>query len=208
MKGKFITVEGIDGAGKTTVVDYICHVLRSEGIEFIRTREMGGTPTAEQVREVILGAPTPLDHITEMLLCFAARVDHTNKVIKPALDRGVWVVCDRYTDSTTAYQGFGGAEGIAVEVNWLDRFALNNFTPDKTLLLDLPAATALSRLEGSKDAIESRGVEYFEKVRKGFLAIHRGAVDRMQVIDASQDEDKVIQDVVAIIHKYVKSVTD
>ncbi|SDL89528.1 thymidylate kinase [Franzmannia pantelleriensis] len=188
-RGRFITLEGGEGVGKTTNVAWVCDWLSARGIEVVRTREPGGTPRAEAIRELLLD-PThdePLDDDAELLLVFAARAQHLAQVIRPALARGAWVVCDRFTDATFAYQG-GGRGLSAARIAALEEFVQGELRPDLTLLLDMPLAAARQRLaaRGSRpDRFEREREAFFSRVREAYLARAEAAPQRIAVIDAS-----------------------
>jgi dTMP kinase len=194
MNGRFITLEGGEGAGKSTQVKRLAAALGQKGITVLTTREPGGSPGAEEIRGLLVnGAPGRWDALTETLLVYAARADHVKCTIGPALLAGQWVVCDRFTDSTYAYQGAG--RGLAREtIRRIDSVVLDDFTPDFTLILDLDVETGLARA-GKRGAAESRfenfGRDFHERLRQGFLDIARRNPDRCLVIDAAQDEDTV-----------------
>ncbi len=200
---KFITLEGIEGAGKSTAARHVAEVLKHAGLSVLATREPGGTPLAERVREIVLerGAEdvTP---VTETLLMFAARALHVNNVIRPALARGEWVVCDRFTDATRAYQGSGrGVEAALIER--LAQAVQGDLVPDCTLLLDLPVATGLARARAragaAADRFEAETVNFFEKVRAGYLAIARHEPQRVAVIDAAAPLPAVLRALEAVV---------
>lgn len=189
-RGCFITLEGIEGAGKSTVARYVLEWLQSRGQPALLTREPGGTPLAERVRELVLkpdGEPIPPE--AEMLLMFAARSLHLANLIRPALARGDWVVCDRFTDATRAYQGGGrGLDRPAIES--LARLVHADLQPDLTLLLDLPVATGLARARarrGEADRFEQEQAAFFERVRAAYLELARGDARRFCVVDAARD---------------------
>ena len=173
MSGKFITIEGIEGAGKTTCMDTIKELLTKNSIQFINTREPGGTPLAEKIRALLLNVeedtPVPL---TELLLIFASRTQHINKVIRPALSDGLWVLCDRFTDATYAYQG--GGRGVKLElISLLEQIAQEGLRPDLTLLLDVSPELGMDRVRkrGALDRFERQEVEFFNTVRSAYLNI-------------------------------------
>ena len=187
--GKFITLEGIEGAGKSTLAQFASAWLGRHGIAVRLTREPGGTPLAERVRQIVLerGAE-PVSPLTETLLMFAARALHVENVIRPALARGEWVVCDRFTDATRAYQG----SGRGVDAALIDALALavhGDLKPDCTLLLDLPVSAGLVRARtrpgATADRFEAETVGFFEKVRAGYLALARREPQRFRIVDAT-----------------------
>ena len=194
-RGKFITLEGIEGAGKSTVARFVCESLRARGLSVLATREPGGTPLAERVRQIVLERGTEsLSPVTETLLMFAARALHVDNVIRPALTRGEWIVCDRFTDATRAYQG--RARGVASTlIEQLAQAVHGDLAPDLTLLLDLPVAAGLARARARTGAVsdrfEAETVTFFEQVRAGYLAIARGEPARVQVIDAAAPLEEV-----------------
>jgi dTMP kinase len=189
-RGKFITLEGIEGAGKSTVAALVLRWLEQRSIPARATREPGGTPLAERVRAVVLERGTEtVSPVTETLLMFAARALHVANVIQPALDRGEWVVCDRFSDATRAYQG----SGRGVDTGLIETLAAavhGNLNPDCTLLLDLPVAVGLARARQRSgthaDRFESETGAFFEQVRQGYLTLARAEPGRFRVIDAAQ----------------------
>lgn len=195
MTGLFITLEGPEGAGKSTNREYLAECLRAAGIEVLLTREPGGTPMAERIREVLL---TPgdeqMDPDTELLLVFAARAQHLAQVIRPALARGAVVICDRFTDSTYAYQG--GGRGLPLErIATLEHFVQGDLHPDLTLIFDLPVEVGLARASarGRLDRFELEGRVFFEAVRSAFLARAKADPVRYHVLDAAQPLAQVQQ---------------
>ena len=187
MKGKFITVEGIEGVGKTTNIGFIHQQLQAAGRDVVLTREPGGTPLGEAVRGLLLDPEyTGMDATCELQLMFAARAEHLAKVVWPALERGQWVLCDRFTDATYAYQG--GGRGIDTGViARLEDLVQGNFRPDLTLLLDVPVEVGLSRAgnRGTLDRFEQEQLEFFERVRQAYLDLAESHHDRYRIIDAS-----------------------
>ncbi|HEV3183213.1 MAG TPA: dTMP kinase [Steroidobacteraceae bacterium] len=201
--GRFITLEGIEGAGKSTVARYVADRLTEQGITVRLTREPGGTPLAERVRQIVLERGTEqVSAVTETLLMFAARALHVENVIGPALRAGQWVVCDRFTDATRAYQGSGRGVDAAL-IDTLARAVHPQIAPDCTLLLDLPAAAGLLRARarsgGGADRFEAETVSFFERVRAGYLALARREPARIQVIDAAAPLGEVQQQVAGIL---------
>jgi dTMP kinase len=190
-RGKFITLEGIDGAGKSSHLDFLVQQVKSRGQEVTLTREPGGTPAGEKIREVVLHAP--MDAKAEGLLVFAARADHVAAVIEPALAAGRWVVCDRFTDATYAYQC--GGRGLPREfVVALERLAHPNLQPDATFLFDLDPAVAYERQRAQSrtaDRFEREQAEFFRRVREAYLERAREHSRRFHVIDASGTQQQV-----------------
>ncbi len=198
--GRFVTLEGIEGAGKSTVARALVAHLQSRGLQVTATREPGGTPLAEQIRSVLLQPRTePLPPTAELLLMFAARAVHLDNCIRPALAAGHWVICDRFTDATRAYQGAGrGMDATLIET--LAMVVQHGLEPDRVLLLDLPAELGLERAgrrhvaagAAERDRFEREGTAFFDAVRRGYLQRASAAPDRFRVIDASRDESAVI----------------
>ena len=189
--GLFITLEGGEGAGKSTAAAGLAAMLRAEGLEVILTREPGGTPGAEAIRALLLGE-TPLEPLAQTMLHFAARADHVERVLRPALARGVIVICDRYTDSTMAYQAYGQGVDITAIATLIN---VINLRPDITFLLQLPAAAAQSRLAaraGGSDRYEAMGAAFFARVDNGFAAIASADPERVVVIDALAAPEAVV----------------
>jgi dTMP kinase len=197
MTGKFITIEGSEGVGKTTQIAALRDSLQERGLEVVVTREPGGTPRAERIRELLL-TPTdePMPMTCELLLMFAARATHIENLIRPALERGAWVVCDRFTDATYAYQGDG--RGVRrEEIANLERYVQAELRPDLTLLLDAPiaigAARAAARDGGTSDRFAQERQDFFERVRNSYLERARNQPGRFAVIDATADRESVQQ---------------
>ncbi len=201
MTGLFITLEGPEGAGKSTNRDYLADRLRAEGIEVVLTREPGGTPLAERIREVLLDpGEEPMNPDTELLLVFAARAQHLAEVIRPALARGAVVICDRFTDSTYAYQG--GGRGLSLErIATLETFVQGDLRPDLTLVFDLPVEVGLARAaaRGRLDRFELEGQAFFEAVRTAFLNRAKVEPARYYLLDAAQPLAKVQQAIDALL---------
>ena len=196
-RGKLITLEGIDGAGKSTHVGTIADFLKTRGKDVVLTREPGGTPLGEKLRAVLLSEKLNID--TETLLMFAARREHIAQVIAPGLAAGRWVISDRFTDATYAYQGAGG--GMATDrIAALDAWVSAGLQPDLTLVFDVPVEVALGRLpQASKDRFESENKAYFERVRGGYLQRAKTEARRMRVIDAQKTVPEVKKEVEDIL---------
>ena len=201
MQGTFITVEGIEGVGKTTNIDYIHQQLQAAGRDVVLTREPGGTPLGEAVRGLLLDPEyTGMDATCELQLMFAARAEHLARVVWPALERGQWVLCDRFTDATYAYQG--GGRGIDTGIiARLEQLVQGDFRPDLTLLLDVPVEVGLARAtkRGGLDRFEQEKVEFFERVRNAYLDMAKRYPERYRVIDAGQPLVAVQQQLAAIL---------
>lgn len=201
MTGLFITLEGPEGAGKSTNRDYLAGRLRERGVDVLLTREPGGTPLAERIRELLL-APSdePMACDAELLLVFAARAQHLQQVIRPALARGAVVLCDRFTDATYAYQG--GGRGLPVErIALLESFVQGELRPDLTLIFDLPVEVGLARAaaRGRLDRFEQEGRGFFEAVRQAYLRRAEQAPQRYRVLDAGQPLARVQADLDALL---------
>jgi dTMP kinase len=203
--GLFISIEGIEGAGKSTLILTIQRVLEQAQVPYCLTREPGGTPIAEDIRHIFLGAHQEiLDPMTELLLVFAARNQHVNTVIKPALAEGCWVVSDRFTDATYAYQG-GGREMPIDQIAMMEQMVLNNFQPDQVLLLDLPVERASQRLivRDRLDRIEQENLNFFQRVRNMYLNRSADAPSRYTLVNADQDIDQVDKSVSMLVEKWI-----
>mgnify|MGYP001292761881 FL=1 len=202
--GKFITLEGSEGVGKTTNIDVVCRLLEANGVPFIKTREPGGTPLAEALCEAILAVrEEEVSAMTELLIVFAARTQHLDRVIRPALAAGRWVVCDRFTDASYAYQGYG--RGLDLErITALEGWVQNGLQPDLTLLLDLAPKVAEQRMqERTKDRMESEKLEFYQRVRSGYL--RRAAQDaRFRVIEAKNTIDAVATEIDAHVSALIR----
>ena len=192
---KFITLEGIDGAGKSTHLNWLQQRLSARGLEVLVTREPGGTPLGEALRELLLHHPMHAD--SETMLMFAARREHLHSVIYPALARGAWVISDRFSDASYAYQG--GGRGLAVaQLQALEGWVHGDFQPDLTLLFDVPVVVGKGRLSGKLDRFENEEHAFFQRVRDAYLQRARQFPSRIQVIDGTQSL-KTIQDQLAKI---------
>ncbi len=206
-QGKFITVEGQDGAGKSTNVEVVKGKLTQQGISFIHTREPGGTEFGEKVRELLLNSgDEQLGDQAELLLIFAARAQHLKQVIQPAIARGDWVLCDRFTDATYAYQGAGrGLEHSTIET--LENLIQGELRPDLTLLLDLPVEVGESRAgqRSKPDRFELQKLEFKQRVRDCYLARAALEPDRIKIVDASQSLEEVESSIVSAIDEFVVS---
>lgn len=206
MRGQFITLEGGEGVGKSTNLAAITGWLNEQGIDTLVTREPGGTPLAEQLRELLL-APRdePIAEATELLLMFAARAQHIAGVIEPALAAGRWVVCDRFTDATRAYQG--GGRGLSAEmIDTLAELVQGGLQPDLTVLLDLPVEEGLARAgqRGALDRFELENLAFFQRVRDSYLQLASAEPARFAVVDASRSLAAVGQSVVAAVADFAE----
>ena len=207
MVAKFITVEGTEGVGKTTNINFIKSWFRQNEIKFVATREPGGTPLAEEIRDLLLKQRDELVvSSAELLLMFAGRAQHLNKVILPALQADTWVLCDRFTDATYAYQGFGRQMSSELIVQ-LENIVQGDIRPDLTLLLDIPVEIGLERANdrGDPDRFEQEQQDFFNRVRAGYLSLANENSDRYVVIDASQELQGVQTDIALALDTFYKS---
>lgn len=193
--GRFISFEGTEGVGKTTAINNLCQKLDEAGIDYVRTREPGGSEFAEKLREMLLSPETDINDDTELLLMFSARSDHLAKVILPALQAGKWVICDRFTDSSFAYQGFGRSNGDKTMLNKIEQL-ISGFVPkmpDLTLWLDLPVKEGIERAgkRSAADRFEQEAVAFFERVYQGYATLAKKEPNRFKRIDASGSAEQV-----------------
>lgn len=192
-RGKFITIEGGEGAGKSTNIPFIESYLREKGIDLVMTREPGGTPLSERIREILLDKnETAMSDDTELLLMFAARAQHLDQLIRPALQQGKWVICDRFTDATYAYQG--GGRGIEFErIAQLEDWVQGSLRPDLTIIFDLPVEMGMERAgkRSDPDRFEQENLDFFQRVRQCYLDRAHAAPERYAIIDASPNLDAV-----------------
>lgn len=208
-KGIFISLEGPDGAGKSSVLEALIPILEAKGQAFVTTREPGGVAVAEKIRDVVLDPKhTEIDEKTELLLYIASRRQHLVERILPALDRGEMVLVDRFIDSSVAYQGFGRGLKVA-DIDWLNNFATDGLKPDLTLYFDIEAEEGLARIAKSKergaDRLDRESVEWHQRVREGYLSILEKEPNRVRKIDASQPLEKVVADTLAVLAERVES---
>lgn len=187
-KGKLITVEGVDGAGKSTQMAVIDQALRERGIDLVRTREPGGPETAEKIRELLLNEP--MSPKCELMLMFAAREENLDKIIRPALAKGQWVLCDRFTDASYAYQGYGRGRSIE-EIRTLENFVHPDLKPDLTVLFDVPTEVAAARLSRKLDRFEKESQDFHRRVREGYLRMAKAEPERFYVVDGTQRPEQI-----------------
>ena len=205
MRGRFITVEGIDGAGKSSQIAHIVELLRSRGLEVVSTREPGGTRLGERLRELLLHEPMNLE--TEALLMFAARREHVAQVIEPALARGAWVVCDRFSDATFAYQGSGRGLDLH-KIAQLEDWVHGKLQPDLTLVFDLApevAAGRLARAGNAPDKFEREQTGFFARVRAAYQARAANDPKRVRLVDADRLPHAIRDDVEALVRGLLQS---
>ena len=206
MKGKFITIEGSEGAGKSTNIQFIENYLTEKKIPFILTREPGGTPLAEKIRDLLLDkANTSLCDDTELLLMFAARAQHLNELIIPALKAGKWVISDRFTDASYAYQG--GGRGLSWQkIAQLEQWVQGDLRPDATILLDIPVAQGMQRVRnrGEMDRFEQEQLSFFQRIRDSYLKLAKDNPERFHIINTLP----AIEEVHKQLHSVMLKITD
>jgi dTMP kinase len=204
IKGKFITIDGVEGAGKSTHIKFICDYFNKKGINLLLTREPGGTDIGEKIRELLLNPEIKtIDNDTELLLMFAARNEHLKNKILPALNRGEWVLSDRFVDASYAYQG--GGRGISdSRIDILSNWTLKDFCPDLTLLLDIPATDSIKRVSAkNKDRIELEQICFFENVRAHYIKRAKQFPDRIKLIDSTKSIEQTKKNIKNILSNYV-----
>lgn len=206
MSGQFITIEGIECVGKSTNAKFIENTLNKKGYKTLVTREPGGSGVGEKIRNILLFEnKDTLSPMTELLLLFAAREKHINEIIKPALQQGTWVICDRFTDASFAYQGFGRELGFD-KVNALKSLIQKDFEPELTILLDAPLDIITSRRKlNPNDRFESEDKAFFERVRNGYLELANIFDERVKVIDASKNIQEVQDQILILINDLVRN---
>lgn len=207
--GRFISFEGTEGVGKTTAIDGLCQRLQALGVDYVRTREPGGSDFAERLRALLLDPATSIDDDTELLLMFAARCDHLQQLILPALQAGQWVICDRFTDSTIAYQGFGRGHGDSEVLRKIEGLiqAFIPRMPDVTLWLDLPVVEGMARANkrSEADRFEQQALDFFNRVYQGFAHMAALSPQRIQRIDAMGNEQQVGERIWQVLQPYLPS---
>ncbi len=196
-KAKFISIEGVEGAGKTTALSYIHEWLTAQAIDYVQTREPGGTPLAEEIRKILLGHyQEMMSPDTELLLMFAGRAQNIAQVILPNLRRDKWVISDRFTDASFAYQG--GGRGVPIKhIEELAQWVQADLQPNLTFLLDLPVSVGLQRVKGrgARDRIECEGMDFFQRVREAYLQLAQDHPQRFYIINANQKPDEIKQEI-------------
>ncbi|MBR6722612.1 dTMP kinase [bacterium] len=197
-KGLFITFEGADGCGKTTQLNLLKEHLENNGYEVVLTREPGGKGLGEKVREILLNYDGEVSNRCESFLFLADRAQNIDIIVNPAIEQGKIVLCDRHTDSSVAYQGYGRGLDIN-QINTLNNLATNNKKPDLTLVFDVDIETSMQRVGNEKDRMESAGKEFFNRVRNGYLELAKQEPERIKVIDSTRSIEEVQKDVLEII---------
>lgn len=201
-RGKFITLEGGEGAGKTTQAERLAASLERNGYETLQTREPGGTFGAEAIRDLVLsGAHERWSGMTELLLMYAARVDHVEKLIAPALERGVWVICDRFSDSTLAYQGYARGVDMA-PVHAVHNAVMGDFAPDMTILFDIDPILSQKRVETRGEELsrfDSESLEFHKTIRTAFLEIAKREPGRIKTVDAAAPRDEIATNILRLV---------
>lgn len=197
-KGLFITFEGCDGCGKTTQLELLAKYLQDKGYDVIVTREPGAKGLGEKLREILLNYDGEVSSNCESFLFLADRAQHIDTIVKPAIDAGKIVLCDRHIDSTAAYQGYG--RGLDLEqINYLNNIATSGLKPDLTLLFDVDIETSMARVGKNKDRMESAGIEFQEKVRRGYLELAKKEPERIKVFDSGKTIEQLHQEVLGTI---------
>lgn len=200
-KGLFITFEGVDGCGKTTQINLLSEYLQKQGYEVLLTREPGGKGLGEKLREILLNYDGEVSDRCESFLFLADRAQHIDTIVNPAVQQGKIVLCDRHTDSTVAYQGYG--RGLDIEtINNLNSIATNGMKPDLTFIFDIDTETSMKRIGKNQDRMESAGIEFQTKVRNGYLEIAKQEPERVKVIDATKSIEEIHEEVL----KYIKNI--
>lgn len=199
-KGLFITLEGADGCGKTTQLNLLKEYLTSKGYEIVVTREPGGKGLGEKLREILLNYDGEVSDRCEAFLYLADRAQNIDTIIKPAINSDKIVLCDRHTDSSVAYQGYGREQNID-NINMLNELAVNGVHPDLTIVFDIDTETSMARVGAEKDRLESAGIEFHKRVRNGYLEIAKKNPQRIKVVDASQTIEDVQRDVIKIVEE-------
>ncbi len=201
-RGYFITFEGADGCGKTTQIGLVQEYFNKKNIETITTREPGGSELGVHLRKILLHYDKPVSNVAETFLYLADRAQHIEYKIKPALQDGKIVLCDRHTDSTLAYQGYGRNQDLE-KIKYLNSIATMGILPDLTIVFDIETEIAQKRLNGEKDRLEAEGIEFHKKLRQGYLDIAKKEPKRVKVINANQSIDNVLADTIKVIEEFL-----
>ncbi len=197
-KGLFITFEGADGCGKTTQLNKLAQYLKDKGYDVVITREPGAKGLGEKVREILLNYDGEVSDRCESFLFLADRAQHIDMLVNPAIEAGKIVLCDRHTDSSVAYQGYG--RGLSIErINMLNKLAVNNRYPDLTIVFDVDIETSMARIGDEKDRMESAGIEFFNRVRMGYLEIAKQESDRVKIVDSKKSIAEIHTEVINLV---------
>ena len=202
-QGLFITFEGADGSGKTTQLNKVKEYLTENGYDVVVTREPGALEIGQKIRNILLHHDGIVADRCEMFLFLADRAQHVETLIKPAIEKGKIVLCDRHTDSTIAYQGYGRGQDIQL-LKELNKIAVNNIIPDMTLLFDVSTKTSQERVGKEQDRMESAGIEFFERVRDGYLELQKEMPDRIKIVDANKTIDEVFEDTKKLVLQQIE----
>ena len=200
-KGLFITFEGIDGCGKTTQIELLKNSLEKQGEDVLLTREPGAKGLGEKLREILLNYEGDVSSNCESFLFLADRAQHIDTIIKPAIDKGVIVICDRHTDSTVAYQGYGRGLDLK-QIHYLNNIATNGIKPDLTFILDIDVETSLERIGKARDRMESAGIDFFNRVRKGYIEISRQEPERAKLINGKDSIENIHSQIIKHISEF------
>lgn len=201
-KGLFITFEGVDGCGKTTQINLLSEYLKKNNIEVLLTREPGGKGLGEKLREILLNYDGEVSDRCESFLFLADRAQNVDIIVKPAIEQGKFVLCDRHTDSTVAYQGYGRGLDINT-INYLNSLATNGKKPDLTFVFDIDTDTSMKRIGKNQDRMESAGINFQNKVRNGYLELAKNEPERVKVVDATKSIEEIHEKVLEIIKKFL-----
>ena len=200
-KGLFITFEGIDGCGKTTQIELLKNSLEKQGENVLLTREPGAKGLGEKLREILLNYEGDVSSNCESFLFLADRAQHIDTIIKPAIDKGIIVICDRHTDSTVAYQGYGRGLDLK-QIHYLNNIATNGIKPDLTFILDIDVETSLERIGKARDRMESAGIDFFNRVRKGYIEISRQEPKRAKLINGKDSIENIHSQIIKHISEF------
>ena len=201
-KGLFITFEGIDGCGKTTQLKLLKEYLENKGFNVLVTREPGAKGLGEKLREILLNYDGEVSSNCESFLFLADRAQHIDTIIKPAIDNGTIVLCDRHTDSTVAYQGYGRELNLK-KIHYLNNIATNNIKPDLTFILDIDVETSIERIGKNRDRMESAGIEFFNKVRNGYIEISKQEPNRVKLIYGKESIETIHNQIIELINEVI-----
>ena len=200
-KGLFITFEGIDGCGKTTQIELLKNSLEKQGKNVLLTREPGAKGLGEKLREILLNYEGDVSSNCESFLFLADRAQHIDTIIKPAIEKGIIVICDRHTDSTVAYQGYGRGLDLK-QIHYLNNIATSGIKPDLTFILDIDVETSLERIGKARDRMESAGIEFFNRVRNGYIEISKQEPNRVKLINGKDSIENIHNQIITYINEF------